>query len=248
MVSTLGKEPKIFKRRKRRWGSPKKTASNAIVSLSKNEIEKKSTEQHETRANKSVQTDDFLFTFKNESNNVQSYDCINSQDNLRVIENVSTKMVFTRFETGDVSVPKRFTYLPSSISKMKWDSVSGTYAIDVDGKVIPSLICNDEEYTRLEDQAPSENSLSLSPDIKDVYDSDINIEDFEDSKMCEIDAVENYFIDHSCAVTTCHRPKTRVSTWIPPKSPYNIIQQLLYDDPWKLLISTFFEECHGKSI
>ncbi|EDV25358.1 uncharacterized protein TRIADDRAFT_5883, partial [Trichoplax adhaerens] len=26
--------------------------------------------------------------------------------------------------------------------------------------------------------------------------------------------------------------------WIPPKSPYNLIQEKLFDNPWKLLIST----------
>jgi methyl-CpG-binding domain protein 4 len=28
--------------------------------------------------------------------------------------------------------------------------------------------------------------------------------------------------------------------WVPPKSPYNLIQESLYDDPWKLLIATIF--------
>ncbi|EEB12336.1 conserved hypothetical protein [Pediculus humanus corporis] len=36
--------------------------------------------------------------------------------------------------------------------------------------------------------------------------------------------------------------------WIPPKSPYNLIQELLYHDPWKLLICTIFlQKSNGKS-
>jgi len=28
--------------------------------------------------------------------------------------------------------------------------------------------------------------------------------------------------------------------WIPPKSPYNLIQETLFHDPWKLLVATIF--------
>ena len=28
--------------------------------------------------------------------------------------------------------------------------------------------------------------------------------------------------------------------WKPPPSPYNLIQEQLYEDPWKLLVSTIF--------
>lgn len=30
------------------------------------------------------------------------------------------------------------------------------------------------------------------------------------------------------------------TSWVPPRSPYNLIQELLYHDPWKLLVSTMF--------
>ena len=28
--------------------------------------------------------------------------------------------------------------------------------------------------------------------------------------------------------------------WIPPKSPFNLLQETLYHDPWKLLVGTIF--------
>ena len=28
--------------------------------------------------------------------------------------------------------------------------------------------------------------------------------------------------------------------WTPPKSPFNLVQESLYHDPWKLLIGTIF--------
>ena len=31
-----------------------------------------------------------------------------------------------------------------------------------------------------------------------------------------------------------------VSKWIPPKSPFNLIQESLFHDPWKLLVATIF--------
>ena len=30
------------------------------------------------------------------------------------------------------------------------------------------------------------------------------------------------------------------SSWIPPKSPYNLVQETLFHDPWKLLVATIF--------
>ncbi|ESO84369.1 hypothetical protein LOTGIDRAFT_196777 [Lottia gigantea] len=32
----------------------------------------------------------------------------------------------------------------------------------------------------------------------------------------------------------------KVLTWTPPKSPFNLIQESLFHDPWKLLIATIF--------
>lgn len=37
------------------------------------------------------------------------------------------------------------------------------------------------------------------------------------------------------------RPELHRDTmWTPPKSPYSLIQESLYHDPWKLLIGTIF--------
>ena len=36
-------------------------------------------------------------------------------------------------------------------------------------------------------------------------------------------------------------PKMAKDTnWVPPRSPYNLIQEHLYHDPWKLLVATIF--------
>ncbi len=32
----------------------------------------------------------------------------------------------------------------------------------------------------------------------------------------------------------------KTSKWIPPKSPYNLIQEELYEDPWKILVACVF--------
>jgi methyl-CpG-binding domain protein 4 len=31
-----------------------------------------------------------------------------------------------------------------------------------------------------------------------------------------------------------------MNTWKPPKSPYNLIQEQLYEDPWKILVACIF--------
>lgn len=36
------------------------------------------------------------------------------------------------------------------------------------------------------------------------------------------------------------QPVTKKIEWVPPKSPFNLIQETLYPDPWKLLIATIF--------
>lgn len=35
-------------------------------------------------------------------------------------------------------------------------------------------------------------------------------------------------------------PKLRALTYVPPRSPYNLIQESLFHDPWKLLVATIF--------
>ena len=32
----------------------------------------------------------------------------------------------------------------------------------------------------------------------------------------------------------------RTTTWVPPRSPYNLVQETLFHDPWKLLVATIF--------
>lgn len=41
-----------------------------------------------------------------------------------------------------------------------------------------------------------------------------------------------------------------ISKWVPPKSPFNLLQEALYHDPWKLLVSTIFlnKICGGLSV
>ena len=36
------------------------------------------------------------------------------------------------------------------------------------------------------------------------------------------------------------QPVTKKIQWVPPKSPYNLIQETLYPEPWKLLVATIF--------
>ncbi|KAL0269652.1 UNVERIFIED_CONTAM: hypothetical protein PYX00_007307 [Menopon gallinae] len=43
------------------------------------------------------------------------------------------------------------------------------------------------------------------------------------------------------------RPR-RDNAWIPPRSPYHLIQEILYHDPWKLLLCTMFlHKSNGKT-
>ncbi|XP_064486959.1 methyl-CpG-binding domain protein 4-like isoform X2 [Ornithodoros turicata] len=46
----------------------------------------------------------------------------------------------------------------------------------------------------------------------------------------------------SAAHETMSQPKLKrgTTTWIPPRSPFGLIQESLYHDPWKLLVATIF--------
>ncbi len=44
----------------------------------------------------------------------------------------------------------------------------------------------------------------------------------------------------SPAVVETSQTKTMPWIWIPPRSPYNLVQESLFHDPWKLLVSTVF--------
>lgn len=46
--------------------------------------------------------------------------------------------------------------------------------------------------------------------------------------------VLNFFLD-------LRRPKRKAfKKWTPPRSPYNLVQEILFHDPWKLLVATIF--------
>lgn len=43
------------------------------------------------------------------------------------------------------------------------------------------------------------------------------------------------------------QPLTKKISWVPPKSPFNLVQESLYDNPWKLLVATIFlNKTNGK--
>ena len=49
-----------------------------------------------------------------------------------------------------------------------------------------------------------------------------------------------YFLKHAKNSKTKLKPVTRKLVWVPPKSPYNLVQEILFHDPWKLLVATIF--------
>ena len=56
------------------------------------------------------------------------------------------------------------------------------------------------------------------------------------SKSKDDNDQSKYFIRSGTDVAKAHRD----TSWIPPKSPYGLVQESLYDDPWKLLVATVF--------
>lgn len=56
---------------------------------------------------------------------------------------------------------------------------------------------------------------------------------------------ENENVDNKLSIkqkaTRLILPQSEI--WIPPKSPYKLIQEDLYNEPWQLLIGTIFLNC-----
>ena len=62
-----------------------------------------------------------------------------------------------------------------------------------------------------------------------------NLEIITTTKKCR--AKSKYFREKS----PVPQPKLRRQLdWFPPRSPYNLVQESLFHDPWKLLVATIF--------
>ena len=48
--------------------------------------------------------------------------------------------------------------------------------------------------------------------------------------------VSHYFDEQGLPPPRLYRDET----WTPPKSPYNLVQESLFHNPWKLLVATIF--------
>jgi len=51
-------------------------------------------------------------------------------------------------------------------------------------------------------------------------------------------SLKNQIPTQPVSIHAIHNPK-----WVPPRSPYNLIQEDLYHNPWQLLIATIFLNC-----
>ncbi|BES97173.1 unnamed protein product [Nesidiocoris tenuis] len=47
-------------------------------------------------------------------------------------------------------------------------------------------------------------------------------------------------VDHKAAVSKYFSEEKPKENWVPPRSPYSLIQEDLYTEPWQLLIATIF--------
>lgn len=52
----------------------------------------------------------------------------------------------------------------------------------------------------------------------------------------DVPVMSGYFARSGADVGRAHRD----ASWIPPPSPYGLVQEKLFDDPWKTLVATVF--------
>jgi methyl-CpG-binding domain protein 4 len=88
----------------------------------------------------------------------------------------------------------------------------------------------DESSSSNGDTPPMSKKLKISPYFKNSSDNKKNI------MKCK------YFKTKTSDGTEISDAKEimKAIIWVPPKSPYNLIQESLYQEPWKLLVATIF--------
>lgn len=72
--------------------------------------------------------------------------------------------------------------------------------------------------------------------------------EFEDDikKITDIDYEKEYFrgLSNKCQINSNTNDEINMELksihWIPPRSPHNLIEEVLYHDPWALLVATIF--------
>lgn len=108
--------------------------------------------------------------------------------------------------------------ISSSTMRDSYDSISGKLAI---GELDCGSIAN---------EIPTTLSTSKSMEIQSCIE--------RDSTAKQNDRVAACF--ENTPVLFSMRFISQQLKWIPPRSPYNLIQETLFHDPWKLLIATIF--------
>ncbi|XP_057671977.1 uncharacterized protein LOC130903745 [Diorhabda carinulata] len=62
----------------------------------------------------------------------------------------------------------------------------------------------------------------------------------KDSKTKQEEFITNFLITDFEFKYLKHQKQRGTSSWIPPRSPHNLIEESLYTDPWALLVATIF--------
>jgi len=89
-----------------------------------------------------------------------------------------------------------------------------------------------------------ELGYTLEDFIKFFYHYTTSIEDKANNNNTKENIKKNvskYFKKNSkCSKTSCLKLSGKKTRWVPPTSPFNLIQEKLYTNPWRLLIATIF--------
>lgn len=92
--------------------------------------------------------------------------------------------------------------------------------------------------TRVESVDEKDKELCACPDSQYVESTSTKLEDPMTKKVSQTKR-SPYFSRNKLKLFKSH-PVTKKLEWIPPKSPYNLVQETLFHDSWKLLIATIF--------
>ncbi|XP_073447863.1 methyl-CpG-binding domain protein 4 isoform X4 [Aquarana catesbeiana] len=106
----------------------------------------------------------------------------------------------------------------------------------------PVLVTEDQISTLpLEQQTEAENDQTASNSSDDnLLTSSGKTKDFITRSQVEKRKTSHYFSKKATRDAPEPPRRKAFSKWTPPRSPFNLVQETLFHDPWKLLIATIF--------
>lgn len=228
-------------------------STHTKVRSEKKEIKKKIQELSEELSMKSYETQS-----KQDDNHVNADDCTWSK-NTKSLEHEQADLLTAEDEVKLQTSPKRGGLLKEKLLALitlkdkdtasPHPSVPSLYvesAREGENEQDVALIHSEgdkkpiSETEILNSSSPELEEQVLLPDVLEVNHTPVRDSQKKSKKLEDNRKTSPYFSGRG--IRDCPSPPRRkvFKKWTPPQSPFNLVQEILFHDPWKLLVATIF--------